>query len=76
MGEMEKEIKDIVDSINDYINGNDTEENYKVILNVVDGLHEYIKLTKKNKLRGNIYLLSIKDCYIYYYTISYERRYI
>lgn len=40
MGEMEKEIKDIVDSINDYINGNDTEENYKVILNVVDGLHE------------------------------------
>lgn len=59
MGEMEKEIKDIVDSINDYINGNDTEENYKVILNVVDGLHEYIKLTKKNKLRATfIFLVS------------------
>lgn len=59
MGELEREIKDTVDAINDYMNGNDTEENYRVIINVVDGLHEYIKLTKKNKLRATfVFLIS------------------
>ena len=60
MGELESSIKDTIDSINDYMNGNDTEENYRVILNVVDGLHEYIKLTKKNKLRAIFVFLASK----------------
>ena len=57
MVDLEIGIKEIVASINDYINGNDTEENYEVIINVVDGLHEYIKLTKKNKLRATFVFL-------------------
>lgn len=60
MGDLDKEIKEIVDSINDYVDGNDSEENYEVILSVVDGLHEYIKLTKKNKLRATVVFLVSK----------------
>lgn len=60
MVDMENGIKEIVASINDYINGNDMEENYEVILNVVDGLREYIKLTKKNKLRATFVFLVSK----------------
>lgn len=60
MGDIEKDVKKIVDSINDYVNGKDTEENYKVILSVVEGLHEYIKLTKQNKLRAAFVFLVSK----------------
>ena len=65
MENIENDIKYIVDSINDYVNGNDNEENYKVILEVVDSLHEYIKLTKKNKLRASfVFIVSRIATYV------------
>ena len=60
MGDLENDIKNIVDSIKDYMDGNDTEENYEVILDAVDGLHDYIKLTKKNKMRATFVFLVSK----------------
>ncbi len=65
MESLDSDIKYIVDSINDYVNGNDSEENYNIILDVVDSLHEYIKLTKKNKMRAMfVFLISRIATYI------------